>query len=213
MVANAHLVQEAEGKKLFDLVYLVGVIGMILALGLLPFVLLLKTEEGILKIHQCRGSQQANNDQQVLFLIANAFCLLGFVFILPVSLRTRKNLGKLQEEHSVNLPSKNVMTYLDTQILCLLLFLSFLFRAFASILFKLDMVQWKNLFLVNNLFQLVLKNISISFLFPIYILLKTRRYLPRLWDDNSPMIVGNNDFYAVRLSQISPHLESQESRH
>ena len=212
MVANAHLVQEAEGKKLFDLVYLVGVIGMILALGSLPFVLLLKTEEGIHKIDQCRGRESVN-DKQVLFLIANAFCLLGFVFIVPVSLRTRKNLGKLQEEHSVNLPSKNAMTYMDTQILCLLLFFSFLFRVFLSILFKFELVQWKNLFLVNILFQLFLKNILISFLFPIYILLKTRRYLPRLWDDNSPMIVGNNDFYAVRLSQISHDLECQESRH
>ena len=65
MVANAHLVQEAEGKKLFDLVYLVGVIGMILALGSLPFVLLLKTEEGIHKIDQCRGRESVN-DKQVL---------------------------------------------------------------------------------------------------------------------------------------------------
>ena len=55
-----------------------------------------------------------------------------------------------------------------------------------------------------NFFEFFMFDIIISFVFPIYIILKTRRYLPRLWNDNSPLILQNNDFYAVRLSPISP---------
>ena len=209
MVANAHQIQEEEGRKVSDIVYLVGVFGMILAVAPLVLVLLY-TEQGIPYLDRCRGEE--TDQQPIVFIILNTFCLLCLIFIVLIVLRTRENLRKLQEQHTVNLPSSNALTYLDTLILCLLIFLSFFFRACILIAFKLSMNQWENLLLVNYLFQLILKNIVIMFLFPIYIILKTRRYLPRLWDDNSPVIAGNNDFYASRLSQISSHVETAESR-
>ena len=54
-------------------------------------------------------------------------------------------------------------------------------------------------------------NIVICFMFPVYIILKTRRYLPRLWDGEAPLILQNNDFYTVRLSQVSPQQETAQS--
>ena len=70
-------------------------------------------------------------------------------------------------------------------------------------MFVLDVLSWKDSFILRNFVQLVVTNIVVSFLFPVYIILKTRRYLPRLWDADSPVILQNNDFYAVRLSQVN----------
>ena len=41
-----------------------------------------------------------------------------------------------------------------------------------------------------------------SLVFPVYIILKTRRYLPRLWNVNCPLIIQNNDFYSVNMLQV-----------
>ena len=57
---------------------------------------------------------------------------------------------------------------------------------------------------LNNWIQLVFNLLVLALVFPIYIILKTKRYLPKLWDDNALVIVQNNDFYAVRLNQVSP---------
>ena len=115
------------------------------------------------------------------------------------SYKTRNSLKKIQDQHLKNLPSKNALTYLDTQILC--------FSIIIYKIFSIMYVQFLNfdsgedfLFVIV---QFCFHNIVLCFLFPLYIILKTRRYLPRLWDDNSPIILQNNDFYAVRLSQVS----------
>ena len=212
MVANAHQMQEAEEKKLFDIVYLVGVIGIILAIAPLPFAMFLKNEQGIPFVNQCKGKDIDHDTKYVLFLIGTAFGCLFFYFTVSLGLRTKKNLRKLQDQHLVNLPSNNALTYLDTLILCLLINVAFLFRLCLPILFRLQMISSKDLFLVASIFQMIMPNIVMSFMFPVYIILKTRRYLPRLWNDNSPIIIGNNDFYASRLSQISPHVDTAESR-
>ena len=209
MVANAHQTQEEEGRKLFDMVYLVGVIGMIVALVPLPFVLLIKNEEEIPYINYCRKREEQNFPPR-LFQVAIAFCSLSFFFTVALVLRTRENLRKLEKQHIVNLPSNNALTYLDTLILCSLVFVFFWSRVFLIFLFSLNIIDWQDLFFANNLCHLMMIDIVMSFLFPVYIILKTKRYLPRLWDDNSPIILGNNDFYASRLSQISPNGQTEE---
>ena len=209
MVANAHQPQEDEGRKLFDMVYLVGVVGMIVVLVLLPFVLLIKNEEGIPYINYCRKREEPNSKPR-LFLVAIAFGSLGLIFVVAIVLRTRENLRKLEEQHIVNLPSNNALTYLDTLILCSLVFGPFWSRVFLTSLFSLNIIDWQDLFFANNLCHLMMTDIVMSFLFPVYIILKTKRYLPRLWDENSPIILGNNDFYASRLSQISPNGQTEE---
>ena len=71
----------------------------------------------------------------------------------------------------------------------------------------IDILSQEYFILCVNLFQVIVNNVVICQIFPVYVILKTRRYLPRLWSDDSPLILENNDFYAVRLSQVSPELE------
>ena len=134
--------------------------------------------------------------------------LSAFTFTILISIRTRKNLRKLQEEHLKNLPSNNVLTYLDTEILCF------------SIMAKFALVKFRNIFLATDLlsFDISLYIVNVmpfcfvfmfSLIFPLYIILKTRRYLPSLWDDKAPLILQNNDFYAVRLSEVDHHGEGE----
>ena len=118
------------------------------------------------------------------------------------SLKTRDGLRKLQDQHLKNLPSRNALTYLDTQILCYSLIANIFFTMIFFQLFINESggVSYSIIIFVH----FCVHNIWLSFLFPLYIIMKTRRYLPRLWDDNAPIILQNNDFYAVRLSQVSP---------
>ena len=91
----------------------------------------------------------------------------------------------------------------DTQILCSLLLCQFFFSTFLHTMFVFDVLSWKDSFTLRHYIQIIVTSIVLSFLFPVYIILKTRRYLPRLWDDDSPVILQNNDFYAVRLSLVN----------
>ena len=93
--------------------------------------------------------------------------------------------------------------FADTQILCYLLLCQFFSSTFLHTMFVFDVLSWKDSFSLRNFVQIVLTNVVLSFLFPVYILMKTRRYLPRLWNDDSPIILQNNDFFAVRLSQVN----------
>ena len=76
-------------------------------------------------------------------------------------------------------------------------------------MFLLDVLSRETSELLGSLTQMLLTNILLGLVFPVYIILKTRRYLPALWDDNALIINQNNDFYAVRLSQLAPHPETE----
>ena len=130
--------------------------------------------------------------------------LLLIIFTIINSLRTRRNLKKLEEQHLKNLPCQNAMTYLDTQIYIFLLIFQFLIRLILRSLVDLGLLSVETTFYLLNVSQMIITNLLLSFVFPIYIILKTRRYLPKLWDSDSPLILENNDFYLVRLSQVSP---------
>ena len=150
-------------------------------------------------------------DQAVtpLMIIGMIFWFLLLVFTLLISLRTRRNLGQLPSRHLTNLPAKNALTFLDTQIVCFLLLLQFILMITIHSMYLLNVFSLETSELVGSLTQMLITNVLLSLVFPVYIILKTRRYLPTLWDDESPLIVQNNDFYAVRLSQISPHIATE----
>ena len=128
-----------------------------------------------------------------------------------ISFKTHNNLRNLQPEHFKNLPSNNVLTFIDTQMLCFFLILYFMIGLLIVFLRHIDILSRENFIMCLNLFQLVINNVVICLIFPVYVILKTRRYLPRLWSDDSPLILENNDFYAVRLSQVSQELEGTSS--
>ena len=143
------------------------------------------------------------NSISTLLIIAITFWFLFLSFTMMITIRTRKNLAKLQDQHLMNLPSKNALTFLDTEILCFLILFQFILLLILELLFFFDILLYEQAIFLKNFVQLCIDNVVISILYPIYIILKTRKYLPRLWDEDSPLIVQNNDFYAVKMSQVS----------
>ena len=210
MVANAHQEQEPEGKRVFDIGYLVGVVGLLVVM--IPLPLMIYHVNGIPFIERCLDSDtrhadaDTQTDHGMLRVATIALSLSAFTFTILISLRTRKNLRKLQEEHLKNLPSNNALTYLDTEILCFSIMAKFSLERFRNILLATDLLSFDiSLYIVNVMpFCFVF---MFSLIFPLYIILKTRRYLPSLWDDKAPLILQNNDFYAVRLSEVDHHGE------
>ena len=199
MVSNAHQETEPEAKRIFDIGYLAAVAGFLLLSLAMPVVQF--TLNGIRTIDFCLGQEENIDD---LLKISTAAIVLIFTFTVLVSIRTNKNLRKLQDQHLKNLPANNALTFVDTLILCFLSYSNFFVQRFLISVYNFDFLAFEALAFWVNFSEFFMCNIIISFVFPIYIILKTRRYLPRLWDDNSPLILQNNDFYAVRLSQISP---------
>ena len=204
MVSNAHQDTEPEAKKLFDIGYLAAVAGFLLLSITMPVVQY--TMHGIETIALCLRQEDSwkrpvNFD---LMKISTASIVLIFTFTVLLGFRTNKNLRKLQDQHLKNLPANNALTFVDTLILCFLSYSNFLVQRVLLSVFMLDFLTYEVFAFVINFIEFFLHNIIISFVFPIYIILKTRRYLPRLWSADSPLILQNNDFYAVRLTQISP---------
>ena len=54
----------------------------------------------------------------------------------------------------------------------------------------------------------IVDDIGLGFIFPIYIIIKTRRYLPKLWDDSSQIIGENNDFFSTNPASVAPGPQS-----
>ena len=204
MVANAHQVVEPEAKKIFDIGYLVVVFGFFLVfIATLP--VLQFTRDEIPFVSRCiSGEEDLKNGQPNLVFITVAFVFLFFFFTIMIGVKTRRNLTTLKDDQLTNLPSNNALTYLDTELLSFLFFTYFFLQCFKYFLFKFDIISWELTLTLSNWIQLVFNLLVLALVFPIYIILKTKRYLPKLWDDNALVIVQNNDFYAVRLNQVSP---------
>ena len=203
MVANAHQTSGQEEKKIFDIAYLVAVSGFFLVffttLPILQF-----SSDGIPFVSRCNGEEDIKDRQPNLVSITITFLLLFFFFTILIGVRTRKNLRKLKDDQLINLPSNNALTYLDTELLSFLFFTYTFLQCFKYFLFLFDLISWQLTLSLSNWIQVVFNLLVLALIFPVYIILKTRRYLPKLWDDNAPVIVQNNDFYAVRLNQVSP---------
>ena len=203
MVSNAHQDTEPEAKKLFDIGYLAAVFGFLLIPLVMPVVQY--TMHGIETIALCLREEEKLPVSFDLLKISTASIFLIFTFTVLISMRTVRNLRKLQDQHLKNLPAKNALTFVDTLILCFLSFSNFLVQRVLLSLFMNDLITFEVFAFWVNFLEFFLHNIITSLAFPVYIILKTRRYLPRLWCAESPLILQNNDFYAVKLTtQISP---------
>ena len=149
----------------------------------------------------CMGESDEPSNQ-LFIIIPAAFSLLFLTSLFLIDFKTRYNLRRLSDQHLKNLPSNNVLTYLDTQILSFIILVFFIIKMSVAFTFFIDVASFESTLFVNNIIQLGFHNVIVSLVFPIYIILKTRRYLPRLWDSEAPLIVQNNDFFALRLSQV-----------
>ena len=211
MVSNAHQDTEPEAKRLFDIGYLAAVSGFLLLSITIPVVQY--TMHGIETIALCLRQEDSwkrpvNFD---LMKISTASIVLIFTFTVLLGFRTNKNLRKLQDQHLKNLPANNALTFVDTLILCFMSYSNFLVQRVLLSVFMFDLLTYEAFAFWIHFLEFVTFNVIISFVFPTYIILKTRRYLPRLWYDDSPLILQNNDFYAVRLTQTSPSRTAREN--
>ena len=111
MVANAHHEPDPEEMKIFDRGYLVGVSIFVILLNILP--LLQFSVHGIPDIEDCRG-QGYHQTFPTLMVIAAVFGFLFFIFVVIISSRTRRNLGKIEDQYLKNLPGKNALTFIGS---------------------------------------------------------------------------------------------------
>ena len=110
----------------------------------------------------------------------------------------------MPESHLRNLPAKNALTYVDTLTLFSIVSgLSFI-RYIEILLWTLDILSFDNLDLVINITSIISDDIGVGFIFPIYIIIKTKRYLPKLWDDSRQIIGENNDFFSTNPATVAP---------
>ena len=196
MVANAHNDPGEDGLKMFNYGYLAGISGILLAWNGALLVKSLISDNYITFTASCLKTQNSFHPIGIAFSIT----FLLVVFSVYITLRTKSYLAKLQDRHLRNLPSKNVLTYIDTLILFLLLVLSFFLKTIGALLWKLLSYENEELFL--SISSIVVDNLVICFVFPIYIIIKTKRYLPKLWDSSRPIVPGNNDFYSTNPSTV-----------
>ena len=126
------------------------------------------------------------------------------VFTLIISRRTYIYLSKLQDIHLPNLPAKNALTYIDTLILLSIIFGSYIIDALCILFLTLDYFSFDNLTTFNNIISLIVDDIGVGTIFPIYIIIKSKRYLPKLWDDSRQIIDENNDFFSLNPAAVTP---------
>ena len=106
MVSNAHQETEPEAKRIFDIGYLAAVAGFLLISVAIP--VLQFTLNGIRAIPLCL--RQEENVDLNLLKISTAATVLIFTFTILISIRTNKNVRKLEDQHLKNLPANNALT-------------------------------------------------------------------------------------------------------
>ena len=197
MVANVH---QTPGSLKHG--YLAAVTGLLLSWNSILVVKFFSSDVSNLP-DWCSGLQMEHNKQFVL-MIPSVFCVLGLVFTVLLTRRTYTLLKKIQPQHFQNLPSKNALTFLDTQILFVSIIVQFFVISFISILSYFLGISHDQFIFLKVILHFFIDNVFICFIFPIYIILKTKKYFPRMWNDNSQILHQNNDFFAENPSQIHP---------
>lgn len=197
MVSNARHNPDHEKMKMFNLGYLVGLSGILLVWNINFIVFLFKPHRLSLGVSKCLGLE-TEEDTTILrmSMIPNVLFVPFVAFTVFIYIRTHKYLKKIPPEHLKNLPSKNALTFLDTYILLLLLIIRFILAKLIFFLHLQDYFSFDVSLTVSIILNVSLNDIFLSLVFPAYIILKTRRYLPKLWNDDGQHVPRNNDFYA-----------------
>ena len=66
--------------------------------------------------------------------------------------------------------------------------------------------------MIIGIISIIVDDIGVAFIFPIYIIMKTKRYLPKLWDDSRQIILENNDFYSSNPNAVAPWQSTNQQR-
>ena len=202
-MANAHIDQGPEGLKTFNIGYLAGIAGILLAWNSAILIKVTVSDQYIPGTADCLGKTL---DTSTFYPITVALGVMSLcvVFSVIITVRTYRYLSKLQDIHLCNLPAKNVLTYIDTLILLSIVSGSGFIKLFCTFTWIFDVFSWDEINLVTCIFSIIVDDIGVGFFFPIYVIIKTKRYLPKLWDDSRQIVVENNDFFSINPATVSP---------
>ena len=211
MVSNAPHNPDHEKMKMFNLGYLVGLSGILLVWNVNMIAFLFKSDYLTPGVSKCLGLP-TEEDTSTLHRIATVVLVLMAVFSVFIYIRTQQYLKHIQPEHQKNLPAKNALTFLDTYILLLSLTVRFLLARLIFYLHVQDYFSFEVSFTARTILNVCLNDVFLGLVFPLYIILKTRRYLPKLWNDDCQHVQQNNDFYAQSPDESQEDHDIVESR-
>ena len=200
MVRSAHQDHGSDEMKTFNYGYLLIVAGLLISWNssLVGKVLVSNTPPP----DWCFPVFAETNHN--IMIIPFVLSSLSVFFAVCIHLKTKSILENLQHQHFKNLPSKNALTFVDTQILFISVTIQVFLVNFPSLLLSFQLLSQEKWIIVRVITHFCLNDVLVCVVFPIYIILKTKKYLPRLWNDSSPIINENNDFYAENPAQVSP---------
>ena len=215
MVSKADQSQgERLNMKMFNLGYAVGIISILLVWNLIvgmmyenlmPFTKLCKrsAEEHI------SGTQKTDTP---IFNYMAIFLTICIIYVLLISKRTYKYLDSLNDNDLQNLPAKNILTFRDTKVLVMMIYLGFIMYNTFVLLEYLNLISLKTMMDLHFLEKFIFGDLLFSFLYPIFIIRKTKKYLPELWSNSNevqPMLPQNNDFFAWPPVENFPSTERE----
>ena len=209
-MANAHKDPGPDGLKMFNIGYLAGIAGILLAWNSAILIKVTVSDQYIPFTALCT-KRTLESKSFYPISIGIAMLSLCVFFSLIITKRVYTHLSKLPDSHLRNLPTKNALTYIDTLILFFVVSGSIILKSLYSLFWAIDVFSFDTANLLSCLTSIIVDDIGLGFIFPIYVIIKTRRYLPQLWDESSQIIGENNDFYSTNPATVAPLPGSQSA--
>ena len=190
--------------KMFNLGYAVGIIGILVVWNVSIAVMSVEYKNSMPFIKLCKGIEEEQSsipqksDTPIINYIV-VFLTICIIYVLLISKRTYKYLDSINDNDLKNLPAKNILTFHDTKVLVLMIYLGFIVYVTITLLKYLDLISLQTVMNLVFLEKVFLGDVLFSFVHPIIIIRKTRKYLPQLWSDSTEvegLLNQNNDFYA-----------------
>ena len=188
---------------MFNIGYLVGIAGLLLAWNSAILIKVTVSDQYIAYTAICL-KKTLDSKPFYPIIIAIVVLSLCLIFSLIITRRKKKYLSKLQDSHLCNLPAKNALTYIDIQILFSIVAGSCIVKLVFTSIWIFEVSLFEKVNLINCILSIIVDDIGVGFIFPIYIIIKTKRYLSKLWDDSREIIVRNNDFFSVNPATVAP---------
>ena len=195
---------EGLNMKMFNLGYAVGIIGILVVWNVIFVVMTVQYENPMPFTKLCKGtakehsSMPKKSDTPVFNYIA-VFLTICIIYVILISKRTYKYLESLNDNDLKNLPAKNILTFHDTKVLVMMIYFGLILYVINALLEYQDIISLKTMMHLQFLEKFIFGDVLFSFVQPIIIIRKTKKYLPQLWSDShevETLLFQNNDFYA-----------------